>query len=790
LIETDAIHPALMEVVGIAVSLATFTFINHLTVGIVIWFARGENFAKSGVLNYFPLALDFTTLSLGAVAAIMWRFNPFADLLVLLPGYLIYTTLQVPALQRKTEVDPKTGLFNSAYFNQALKSELDRAIRFNRPLTVVMADLDLLRNINNTYGHVAGDEVLIEITKILQKHMRQYDVLARVGGEEFAIIILEATPEEIFPRIEVLRESIAQNNFRISTSTTPIRATMSFGIATRQEHDQEPQQILHNADIALYSSKLKGRNRVTIYSEDSLHEWLKKASHESDSRESSYQANVPPEAPVASPAPQEPSHPDPKTSDRRAAPIYTDSNSRSFHYPNWIINAYIALLAAITIVLFVANSRSTSQIDWFSLAVFSAMVFFTEWMSIDLYVKDSSISTSAVPLIAGFLLLGPPGILVLSLVMSITTSIKHRSPMNPLIFNFCNQAIAGLLCWTVFRWANGSQFVSPLITELIACILTGMAVYLVTTWNVALAIHFSMNTSLYPIWRDKFGWLAPYYLTMGVIAFGILFGYNQLGITGLLIVVLPLLLLRISQEQYIHRTKAAVSELHQKNLELQHHSDEINRLNTGLIDALSQVIDLRDPGTRRHSRQVSKLSILIAKKLGLHHNLVDDILKASLLHDLGKLGIPDTILLKSGRLNSTEYEIIQGHAKLGAVLLKSNNILQELSTIVRNHHEHFDGGGYPDQLSGDDIPIAARIIAVADAFDAMASDRPYRPGMSEAEIVQEFTRCSGTQFDPDIVKALLEILYEDHAIFDDYQGQPVDFSHLKSNLLWVLLDDN
>src|SRR5690349_808461 len=174
-------------------SMATFNLLNHLMVGVVIWFARGENFKKSGVFDFFPLMLDLSLLYFGASLSIVWNHNALALGLFLVPLYLIYSTLRVPSLERKTEIDSKTGLFNHEYFKNQLNNELPRANRFDRPLCIVLADLDLLRNINNTYGHLAGDEVLIGVAKVLKASVRDYDVVCRFGGEEFAILLPETT---------------------------------------------------------------------------------------------------------------------------------------------------------------------------------------------------------------------------------------------------------------------------------------------------------------------------------------------------------------------------------------------------------------------------------------------------------------------------------------------------------------------------------------------------------------------------------------------------------------------
>src|SRR5215211_363565 len=255
-------------VVAIAASMAIFNVLNHLMVGIVVWLARGENFKRSGVFELFPLILDLTLLYFGASLSFVWAYNQFALVMFLVPIYMIYSTLKVPALERKTEIDIKTGLFNHGYFKQQVANELRRANRFDRPLTIIMADLDLLRNINNTYGHLAGDEVLIGVAKILKQSVREYDITARFGGEEFAILLPETTIQQAWERVEGIRRAIEEMEFSIPTNTSPIRATMSFGVACRESSGQTTDQIIHNADTALYNSKLTGRNRVYAYTRD------------------------------------------------------------------------------------------------------------------------------------------------------------------------------------------------------------------------------------------------------------------------------------------------------------------------------------------------------------------------------------------------------------------------------------------------------------------------------------------------------------------------------------------
>lgn len=257
----------LAGVLGILATVAIYTLVNHLMLGTVMLLANGETFAASGTFDRLILTIDSTLFAMGTATALIWRVNPYAVIVIISPLYLIYLTLQVPALQRRAESDAKTGLFNARHFTRALKKELERAERFDRPLSVVMADLDYLRNINNTYGHLAGDAVLSAISALLRKSVREYDVVARFGGEEFAILLPEAIPEDVLPRVESMRAAIEALEVRVSTSSTPIKATMSFGIAGRQRPGQSAEEVLQNADKALYQAKRAGRNRVCLFVE-------------------------------------------------------------------------------------------------------------------------------------------------------------------------------------------------------------------------------------------------------------------------------------------------------------------------------------------------------------------------------------------------------------------------------------------------------------------------------------------------------------------------------------------
>lgn len=183
---------------------------------------------------------------------------------------------------------------------------------------------------------------------------------------------------------------------------------------------------------------------------------------------------------------------------------------------------------------------------------------------------------------------------------------------------------------------------------------------------------------------------------------------------------------------------------------------ETERAYMGTLEALTRALELRDHETEGHSRRVVQYTQSLAKKLGVPEQQMAAMMRGALLHDIGKIGIPDHILRKPGPLTADEWDIMKAHTRNGYEMLRPIEFLRDAAPIILHHHERFDGTGYPDGLMGQVIPLGARIFAVADAYDALTSDRPYRRGRSHAEAVEEIVRCSGSHFDPLVVAALLE----------------------------------
>jgi putative nucleotidyltransferase with HDIG domain len=180
----------------------------------------------------------------------------------------------------------------------------------------------------------------------------------------------------------------------------------------------------------------------------------------------------------------------------------------------------------------------------------------------------------------------------------------------------------------------------------------------------------------------------------------------------------------------------------------------------GILGAIASAVDLKDPYTARHSRNVAEYSAKVARRLGLPEDEVERIRLGALLHDIGKIGVGGRIIRKPGILDPEERLTMQAHVDRSADLLEPLALVGEAAEIVRAHHEHYDGTGYPRGLRGEDIPLGARIILVADAFDAMTTDRPYRRGRLPREALQALRAHAGRQFDPAVVQALDQIISE------------------------------
>ena len=222
------------------------------------------------------------------------------------------------------------------------------------------------------------------------------------------------------------------------------------------------------------------------------------------------------------------------------------------------------------------------------------------------------------------------------------------------------------------------------------------------------------------------------------------------------------LLLRVRHTIKLVRLQTDLScEVEKKTQEVTAQHEKIERISMQIVKALSGAIDAKDTYTNGHSTRVADYSKEIARRAGYPEKMQNDIYMMGLLHDVGKIGVPDAIINKPAKLSDEEYSIIQNHPVMGAKILKNITEFPKLVTGARWHHERYDGKGYPDGLCGEEIPMEARIIAVADAYDAMSSRRSYRDELPQSQVRLEVEKGKGTQFDPKFAEIMLHMIDED-----------------------------
>ncbi|HSS81048.1 MAG TPA: diguanylate cyclase [Gaiellaceae bacterium] len=730
---------------------ASIVAVNHLLMAPMLHLARGHSMRESGLFSFPSLSTDLVLAMLGVAMAAFWGANPWLIPFAVAPLLLIHRSLSVPQLQEEARVDPKTGLFNARHFALALNEELLRAERFERPLSLVMADLDLLRDINNTYGHLAGDAVLQGIAEVFRSHLRHYDVPARFGGEEFAILLPETTPEQAFEIAERIRRTVAASTFDVETSSEPIRATVSIGVAAFPRDGADANELIHQADLAVYRAKLQGRNRVLDASSEPL--------LMPEKRQSRLMA-----------VPEDGDHIVPLPPQAESTPDLERRHPRphAMHGPRFLslsrrLAIFVGIVSAAGLAVSSLGTIFGHSTDWLGLLALVALVGAGQALALE--VDDGSISVSAVGSIAGAALFGVRAALALAITIAAVEWSARRSPFHYVVFNIGTLALSSLAAAGVFA----ARFVVPGGAEKYVYVAAGIAAgatYFVVNMSLLSAVvAIEGHEGWLAVFKERFAWLSTHYLVYGFIGGVISVGYESANIWALAVFAVPLLLMRKTQEAYLRHTqrsaqklRAAAETIQTQNVSLEHANKLLKERSTAAMQSLSATVDARDAYTAGHSRRVQQLALAIGRELGLSQAELDLLGHAALFHDIGKLAIPDAILLKPASLTAEEWELMQRHADEGARIIDRLGFLNDAVPAIRHHHERFDGTGYPDGLKGEEIPLGARIIHVADALDSMLTTRIYRAARPASEALDELRRAAGTQFCPRCVAALERIL--------------------------------
>lgn len=404
--------------------------------------------------------------------------------------------------------------------------------------------------------------------------------------------------------------------------------------------------------------------------------------------------------------------------------------------------------------------------SWTTLAILATAAVISELTSVYLFqASRSSVSIGSVAAIAAIMLLGLWGGVLVALAggfMTIITTSEwfHRSAHPPkrakwwrrITFNMSTRVVSIAFAGTVFQWAGGIPGTIDSVWILPIVIFTVLADEFVSTFLIIFVVHLQTGRSIVEILRQDWQWAYPITVTSGVIGGGgIAIIYGMAGSIGLGIFMLPILATGYALRLYMGHTRSYVDQL-----EIANH--KLEDANLGLLQTLAAVVDAYDIYTFGHSAQVANYAKAIAKEMGLSQEEQTKIYRGGLVHDIGKVGVTDAIIGKKGRLTDEEYAALKLHTVIGADIVSQMPQFQDLVPLVRNHHERWDGYGYPDGLRGEENTLGARIMCVADSVEAMLSDRPYQATRSLSAVVEEVVRCSGSQFDPQVVTAFLRVV--------------------------------
>jgi putative nucleotidyltransferase with HDIG domain len=414
--------------------------------------------------------------------------------------------------------------------------------------------------------------------------------------------------------------------------------------------------------------------------------------------------------------------------------VKTESSQTSIAF-----KLFYVFFVVLGVLLFAYLMRDFPLARFKEIVLFIALIVVADTAQITLPRGGASIYASSPIDLAAIILLGPAATAFIEAVASFFSELfVQRRPVMKIVFNvpllIVTVGVAGLT-----YHAFGPQWTSlqspRFLVPLTVC---GIVYYAVNTFSISTIIGLSSQKSPLLIWKRNYMWTFFHifaFLPLGAI---IALVYVSSGAWTILLFVIPIFLARYSFKLYVDMKEA--------------------HINT--VAALTSAIDANDPFTHGHSYRVSRYALRIGNAMGLSSRDLEILEYGALLHDIGKIAIQHDILLKKEKLTDEDFITLKQHPTIGADIVENLKFLKEAAVLVRYHHEQPNGRGYPEGLEGDDIPVGARIILVADAFDAMTSDRPYRKGLSLETVAEQFEKYKGEQFDLKITNLTLELMGE------------------------------
>ncbi len=693
------------------------------------------------------------------------------------------------SLEHQAQTDSLTGLYNHRYFHERLRHELTRASRGHAGVALVMMDIDDFKKVNDVYGHAVGDQVLTELATELRSAVRSTDVVCRIGGEEFAVIVPAGEGAHATALAERLARRLAQVEFDLAGTIA-----VSVGVAHGPEHAANPRELIACAEAAMMTAKARGKNQVVLFDDSATErpdaadrEDVRSIAHLKMLQSLGAKLNrLTGVAEIGMAVANELrlliDYHNCRVFLRRGDDLVPIAFQGELTATKEAALELLATRVGVGITGHVAETGRPLLLGDASACEFSVRVEGTD---------DIEESIIAVPLNYGTRVIGAIVISKLGLdqfdeddlrLLEVLAGHAAVALENANLYEAqrreAESAHALLEFGRELAGAEGLDRVLQLIVEGSARIVGAphASLWLQEPGSGDLVARAAVG---YPDGRDLVGRrfaaeavepfttrLGPYFVEpdeyeafsdppaggsgayavaplsvdgrWGAIAVAtpedVVFGERELELLGGL----------------AHQAKLAIANASS--------FESLERTFLSTVEALANALEARDEYTSSHARWITDTALRVGGELGLDGEALKRLELGALFHDIGKIGIPNSILLKPGPLDDDERALIELHPELGEKILAPIDQLGDVCSIVRACHERWDGMGYPDKRSGEDIPLEARIIFACDAFHAMTTDRPYRKRLPAEEALRRLEEAAGTQFDPAVVEVCLRVL--------------------------------
>ena len=544
-------------------------------------------------------------------------------------------------LEREAQTDSLTGLYNHRYFHERLRRELTLASADHHDVAVVMIDIDDFKKVNDVFGHAVGDEVLVELAGQLRATVRASDVVCRIGGEEFAIIVPRSRAERTLTLAQRLSERLDAVELQLAG-----RIAVSIGIAQGPEHAANPRELVACAEAAMMTAKARGKNQVVMFDET--------------------------------------------PNERPAAAVREDIRSI----------AHLKMLQSLA-----GKLNRSNDVREIGMAIANELRLLIDYHNCRVFVRE-------------------------------------EDELTPIAFQGDLSSPAPAVA-EVFRTRVGEGITGHVVQ-------TGEPLLL----DDAAACEFAVSV------------MGTARIEESILAVPLNYGAR---VTGAIVVSKlglgqfdddDLRLLEVlAGHAAVALENARLYEEARREAETANALlEDLERTFLSTVEALANALEARDEYTSSHARWITDTALRVGEELGLDVETLKRLELGALFHDIGKIGIPNSVLLKPGPLTEEERALIETHPELGARIIAPIEQLQGVCEIVRACHERWDGAGYPDRKAGEEIPLEARIIFACDAFHAMTTDRPYRDALPPEEALRRLQAASGSQFDPRVVDVCLRVL--------------------------------